>query len=370
MVAYQLTSFIGRLYERLYYWISRWIFRIPIVEDTGGAGDPPIIFVEGVQVPSLLIALGIKEWWTPRWMLKSKRRVFYPLLPPYADEHTRALYLYHYIKGGRPQLEDGATGRGYEGVYKQWSKDNPVHFVSHSLGTRTICALETLLRKDPSPPAILSMTFANAIFTGVNAVKKNTDENGARNTLTSKISIYAMNTLLYISKQFPWTTQWFDSFPDAHPPECSDRLFMNVKTFNKVWWNSSVIKTASTNQTYSANPNIRYLAIFTDATTEIAGINFLTYSTFAFFDYFFSSRNDYTDGFTNLQSQTQIWNDTHGLVVDIPTLVKGNIQSQRGHAIIALHSGGHMDIPMSLGKMNVADSVNVIRGITRFINEA
>ncbi|GBG75547.1 hypothetical protein CBR_g20178 [Chara braunii] len=80
-------------------------------------------------------------------------RVFLPELGPLSSMHDRACELFYQLKGGRVNFGKEHSqryghcqfGHTYSGLYPEWDKDHPVHFVGHSSGVQAVRLLHTML---------------------------------------------------------------------------------------------------------------------------------------------------------------------------------------------------------------------------------
>ncbi|KAK0246330.1 alpha/beta-hydrolase [Armillaria nabsnona] len=108
------------------------------------------------------------------------RPVFFASVGPVSSLHDRACELYYQLIGGtvdygEPHSKTHRHGRyGYKhhnGLYPQWSRDNPLHFFGHSMGGPTIIKLQYLLKQGyfggrDHPDMILSITTISSPFRG------------------------------------------------------------------------------------------------------------------------------------------------------------------------------------------------------------
>ncbi|SJL06273.1 uncharacterized protein ARMOST_09609 [Armillaria ostoyae] len=108
------------------------------------------------------------------------RPVFFASVGPVSSLHDRACELYYQLIGGTVDYGEQHSkahrhGRyGYKhrnGLYPQWSRDNPLHFFGHSMGGPTIIKLQYLLKQGyfggrDHPDMILSVTTISSPFRG------------------------------------------------------------------------------------------------------------------------------------------------------------------------------------------------------------
>jgi len=91
--------------------------------------------------------------------LKNNGNIVFELsVGPVSSNWERAVEAYYQLKGG--QVDYGEThsknyniqqrpvGKKYEGVYPEWSKNNPVHIIGHSMGGQTARMLQYLLTQE------------------------------------------------------------------------------------------------------------------------------------------------------------------------------------------------------------------------------
>eukprot|EP00283_Hemiselmis_rufescens_P014820 CAMPEP_0173456758 /NCGR_PEP_ID=MMETSP1357-20121228/56524_1 /TAXON_ID=77926 /ORGANISM="Hemiselmis rufescens, Strain PCC563" /LENGTH=343 /DNA_ID=CAMNT_0014424005 /DNA_START=149 /DNA_END=1176 /DNA_ORIENTATION=+ len=98
----------------------------------------------------------------------------------FASLHDRACEVFAQIKGGvvdygkehAERCGHARYGRSYEGLFRHWDADNPVHLVGHSLGGTTARMLQHLLSTghfeghDTSADWVCSLTAINAPLNG------------------------------------------------------------------------------------------------------------------------------------------------------------------------------------------------------------
>lgn len=76
---------------------------------------------------------------------KAGFNVMTAVVSPFSSNWHRACELYAYIKGGRvdygakksKELGHERYGREFEGIYKDWDNDHPIHIIAHSQGGQT-----------------------------------------------------------------------------------------------------------------------------------------------------------------------------------------------------------------------------------------
>jgi triacylglycerol lipase len=92
-------------------------------------------------------------------MLEEKGfKVFTVSVGPISSNWDRAVEVYYQLKGGQVDyglnhskkygLEQRPTDKIYNGLYPEWSSENPVHLVGHSMGGQTARMLQYLLENE------------------------------------------------------------------------------------------------------------------------------------------------------------------------------------------------------------------------------
>ena len=92
-------------------------------------------------------------------MLEEKGfKVFTVSVGPISSNWDRAVEVYYQLKGGQVDyglnhskkygLEQRPTDKIYKGLYPEWSSENPVHLVGHSMGGQTARMLQYLLENE------------------------------------------------------------------------------------------------------------------------------------------------------------------------------------------------------------------------------
>ena len=92
-------------------------------------------------------------------MLEGKGfKVFNVSVGPISSNWDRAVEVYYQLKGGQVDyglnhskkygLEQRPTDKIYNGLYPEWSSENPVHLVGHSMGGQTARMLQYLLENE------------------------------------------------------------------------------------------------------------------------------------------------------------------------------------------------------------------------------
>ena len=85
-------------------------------------------------------------------------QIFAVSIGPISSNWDRAVEVFYQIKGG--QVDYGSShsgknkiirmpkGKSYVGLYPQWSNENPVHLIGHSMGGQTARMLHYLLTQE------------------------------------------------------------------------------------------------------------------------------------------------------------------------------------------------------------------------------
>lgn len=120
------------------------LLKNPLLTEKGSGGRkqrrPPLVLVEGfLGDPGLecwehLIKCQAQTRGDPRLIISVQ-------LGSLSSLHDRSCEIFYQIKGGRVDYgEDHSQecghlrfGKTYEGLYPEWSEENPVHFLGHSL---------------------------------------------------------------------------------------------------------------------------------------------------------------------------------------------------------------------------------------------
>jgi len=112
------------------------------------------------------------------------RKVIFASVGPVSSLHDRACELFYTLKGGTVDYgREHAETHGHsqfarvhrQGLYPEWSKDKPLHFLGHSLGGPTITKLQWLIStgffgKSHHPDMIISVTAVSSPFRGTQLV--------------------------------------------------------------------------------------------------------------------------------------------------------------------------------------------------------
>ncbi|KZT36598.1 alpha/beta-hydrolase [Sistotremastrum suecicum HHB10207 ss-3] len=142
----------------------------------------PLVLVEGFLSSTSQFFWGKFEDHLNRGSVR--RRIIFASVGPVSSLHDRACELYYALKGGPVdygeqhsiEFKHSRYGKVYEeGLYPAWSKDNPLHFLGHSIGGSTIVKLIALITQgffgpDAHPDMILSVTAVSAPFRGTQLV--------------------------------------------------------------------------------------------------------------------------------------------------------------------------------------------------------
>ncbi|KAL0580803.1 hypothetical protein V5O48_001179 [Marasmius crinis-equi] len=144
----------------------------------------PLVIVEGFLGRAGSVLWGKFERFL-RWECDTcTRRAIFTSVGPVSSLHDRACELYYSLVGGRVDYGEEHSkihgharyGRTIEnGLYPQWSKQNPLHFLGHSIGGPTILKLQHLIKTGhfgeyAHPDMVLSVNTVFSPFRGTSAV--------------------------------------------------------------------------------------------------------------------------------------------------------------------------------------------------------
>ncbi|EMD41878.1 hypothetical protein CERSUDRAFT_110436 [Gelatoporia subvermispora B] len=178
------------------------------------------------------------------------RRTIFARVGPCSSLHDRACELFYSLVGGivdygeeHSKLYGHARhGRTYDaGLYPEWSRDRPLHFLGHSLGGPTIMKLQWLIKtghfgSQYHPDMVLSVSAVSAPFRGtqvVYALGECTDRAPAIRTFSiGALMARAVHAVSYFSPVLP---KAFDLHTD-----CRGLSFRqsSLWTFLKHLWHS------------------------------------------------------------------------------------------------------------------------------------
>ena len=119
----------------------------------------PVVFVHGFMGwgPD---EMGSYNYWGGKYEMikefeKNGHKIFISNVGPISSNWDRAVELYYQIKGGQVDYGKGHSdiyglirkpkNKKYKGLYPEWSPDNPVHIIGHSMGGQTARMLDYLL---------------------------------------------------------------------------------------------------------------------------------------------------------------------------------------------------------------------------------
>ncbi|KAF8330410.1 uncharacterized protein EI90DRAFT_3124500 [Cantharellus anzutake] len=157
---------------------------------TGLQELPPLVILEGFLsfVPRLFWGGFDKYFHAYRDSLGKKRhrKLIIARVGPVSSLHDRACELFYSIKGGTVDYGEAHSrsshhtryGRHYAtGAYPAWSKWNPVHFATHSLGGTTVAVMLQLMKEGHfgfedgiHPDMVASFSAVSAPFKGTGIV--------------------------------------------------------------------------------------------------------------------------------------------------------------------------------------------------------
>ncbi|KAL4252168.1 AB hydrolase superfamily protein [Abortiporus biennis] len=150
------------------------------VNAEGLVDQVPLVIVEGFFGSPSAALWGDFEHHHRGDDVSESREIIYATISPVGSLHDRACELYHLLKGGVVDYgEDHSVGHNHArygrdygtGMYPQWSREKPLHFLGHSLGGATITKLQWLLKtgffgKTEHPDQVLSLTTVSTPFRG------------------------------------------------------------------------------------------------------------------------------------------------------------------------------------------------------------
>ncbi|TFK56698.1 alpha/beta-hydrolase [Heliocybe sulcata] len=141
---------------------------------------PPLVIVEGFLGGFGSLLKGSFEKHLNADSRGRQRRAIFASVGPVSSLHDRACELYYAITGGTVDYGEHHArrhkhdryGRTIEkGLYPEWSRERPLHFIGHSMGGPTITKLQWLIKTGhfgdgPTPDMILSITAVSSPFRG------------------------------------------------------------------------------------------------------------------------------------------------------------------------------------------------------------
>ncbi|KAJ3760568.1 alpha/beta-hydrolase [Lentinula raphanica] len=184
-----------------------------------------------------------------------ERRVIFASVGPVSSLHDRACELYYSLAGGTVDYgEEHSMAHGHarygrthaKGLYPQWSSENPIHLLGHSLGGPTIVKLQYLMKHGhfgplAHPDWIRSINTISSPFRGSQAVYSL----GERVDAAPKIRPFSVGAMLSkfvhtISYFSPILPKAFDFHTESRRMTFSDiSIFCLLKKMWKSEWAES-----------------------------------------------------------------------------------------------------------------------------------
>jgi len=152
----------------------------------------------------------------------------------YGEEHSKR---HHHLRYGRTIAE---------GIYPQWSKERPLHFLGHSLGGPTIIKLQWLISMaffggDDHPDMILSVNSISAPFRGTQVVYTLGErEDAAPAVRPISIGSAIAKGVHLVSFLSPYLPKLLDMHAESRSLSCHDVSFSSLlKQLHRSDWTES-----------------------------------------------------------------------------------------------------------------------------------
>ncbi|TCD68104.1 hypothetical protein EIP91_011557 [Steccherinum ochraceum] len=230
--------------------------KVDVAEADPISEPPPLVIVEG-----FLGGFGTQTRWGDfqnHWhedsvagSSKQRRRAIFVSAGPVSSLHDRACEIFYALVGGtidygeEHAAEHGHAsryGRTYEsGLYSEWSKDRPLHFLGHSFGGPTVIKLQWLLKNGffgeaYGPDMILSVNTVSSPFRGTTIVYLL----GERVDAAPEVRDWSVGSLIskvvhLVSYFAPWTAAYMDFHTESRHFSYEKMSFWS---FLKVMWKS------------------------------------------------------------------------------------------------------------------------------------
>ncbi|KAF8898972.1 hypothetical protein BD779DRAFT_50376 [Infundibulicybe gibba] len=144
----------------------------------------PLVIVQGFLCPGAALWGNLDKFLNPSSSGTPRRRIIFAQVGPVSSLHDRACELYFALRGGTVDYGAGHSevygharyGRTHsQGLYPQWSRHKPLHFLGHSIGGPTIVKLQDLMKTgyfgpDAHADMVLSINTISAPFRGTQLV--------------------------------------------------------------------------------------------------------------------------------------------------------------------------------------------------------
>lgn len=220
--------------------------------------------------------------------------VYAASIGPFSSNWDRACELYACIKGGRVDYGEHHAavyghkryGQRYPGVYPQWSEENPVHLIGHSMGGQTARLLAHLLRHGDPDEYTSSGSDCHELFHhGGQWVKSITTISTPHDGTTLAADIDLVESIIHAVLVGVTTAVESGIFPEfdlkmdhwgisRRPDEPLVSYFSRVRK-NKIWsttkrdfslWDISLEGAAALNRRAPAEPDVYYFSYANEQT--------------------------------------------------------------------------------------------------------
>ena len=262
------------------------------------ASDTPIILVHGFggwgrdDIPNFFYWGGFTD--LQETLRGAGYTVYTASIGPFSSNRDRACELYAFIKGGTVDYGEHHSaafdheryGPTYPGVYPEWSEENPVHLIGHSMGGQTARLLAHLLRYgDPEERKTTGGECHELFQPGGRRIQSITTISTPHNGTTLVNDIDLIDTIIQaaiISVATAVESNLFPSFDlkmtqwgiTREPDEPLARYFTRLRN-HRVWseierdfslWDTSVEGAAFLNSSMDADPEIYYFSYANEET--------------------------------------------------------------------------------------------------------